>query len=79
MQEMKQRIRGILLELTELNEADGDVGEACTALAALHSEGLTAVFSINRLPQPLEESGPYAADNLEHTMDNVLRLLEVGK
>lgn len=38
MQEMKQRIRGILLDLTELNEADGDVGEVCTALAALHSE-----------------------------------------
>ena len=38
MQEMKQRIRGILLDLTELNEADEDIGEACTALAALHSE-----------------------------------------
>ena len=55
------------------------VGGSEGELAALHSEGLTAVFSINRLPQPLEESGPHAADNLEHTMDNVLRLLEVGK
>ena len=68
-----RRAKGLGLPVIAL--VGGSEGE----LAALHSEGLTAVFSINRLPQPLEESGPHAAENLEHTMDNVLRLLEVGK
>ena len=68
-----RRAKGLGLPVIAL--VGGSEGE----LAALHSEGLTAVFSINRLPQSLEESGPHAAENLEHTMDNVLRLLEVGK
>jgi len=55
------------------------VGGSEGELAPLHEQGLTAVFSINRLPQPLEQSAPHTAKNLEHAMDNVLRLLEVGK
>ena len=55
------------------------VGGSEGDLSALHDAGLTAVFSINRLPQPLEQSGPHGAEYLEHTMDNVLRLLEVGR
>ena len=54
------------------------VGGSEGDLAPLHDQGLTAVFSINRLPQALEDSAPHTAENLEHTMDNLLRLLEVG-
>ena len=52
------------------------VGGSEGDLAPLHEVGLTAVFSINRLPRPLEESAPHTADNLSHTLDNVLRLWE---
>lgn len=54
------------------------VGGSEGDLAPLYDQGLTAVFSINRLPQALEDSAPHTAENLEHTMDNLLRLLEVG-
>ena len=54
------------------------VGGSKGDLAPLYDQGLTAAFSINRLPQPLEESAPHTAENLEYTMDNILRLLEVS-
>ena len=54
------------------------VGGSEGDLTPLYDEGLTAAVSINRLPQPLEESVPHAAEHLAHTMDNVLRLLEVS-
>ena len=54
------------------------VGGSEGDLRPLYDAGVTAVFSINRLPQPLEESAPHAAEHLAHTMDNVLRLLEVS-
>lgn len=53
------------------------VGGSQGDLTPLYDQGVTAVFSINRLPQPLSESGPMAAENLTFTMENVLRLLEV--
>ena len=40
--------------------------------------GLTAAFSINRLPQTLQDSAPHAAQNLAFTMENILRLLEAA-
>ena len=55
------------------------VGGSKGDLAPLYGQGLTAAFSINRLPQPLGESAPHTAENLEYTMDNILRLLEVGR
>ena len=54
------------------------VGGSKGDLAPLYDQGLTAAFSINRLPQPLEESAPHTTENLEYTMDNILRLLEVS-
>ena len=54
------------------------VGGSKGDLASLYDQGLTAAFSINRLPQPLEESAPHTSENLEYTMDNILRLLEVS-
>ncbi len=55
------------------------VGGSEGDLAPLYDLGLTAAFSINRLPRTLEESAPHTADNLSHTLDNVLRLWEAGK
>ena len=55
------------------------VGGSEGDLSPLHELGLTAVFSVNRLPQPLEDSAPHTADNLSHTLDNVLRLWRAGK
>lgn len=37
--------------------------------------GLTAVFSINTLPQPLQISAPHAAQNLAATASNIFRLI----
>lgn len=51
------------------------VGGSRGDLQAVYECGVTAVFSINRLPQPLSQSAPNAADNLASTMDNILRLL----
>jgi len=55
------------------------VGGSEGDLSPLHDAGLTAVFSVNRLPRALEDSAPFTADNLRHTMDNVLRLWGAGK
>lgn len=40
-----------------------------------YSKGLKAIFSINQLPQALEEAAPHSKENLARTMDNILRLL----
>lgn len=40
-----------------------------------YGKGLKAIFSINQLPQTLEEAAPHSKDNLARTMDNILRLL----
>lgn len=51
------------------------VGGAEGELEAAYAEGVTAVFTTNRLPEPLSRSAPHAAENLAFTMDNILRLL----
>lgn len=51
------------------------VGGAEGELEAAYAEGVTAVFTTNRLPEPLSRSAPRAAENLTFTMDNILRLL----
>lgn len=40
-----------------------------------YDKGLKAIFSINQLPQNLQESAPHSKENLAQTMDNILRLL----
>ena len=40
-----------------------------------YTKGLKAIFSINQLPQNLQESASHSRENLAHTMDNILRLL----
>ncbi|MBQ1236450.1 MAG: glycerate kinase, partial [Oscillospiraceae bacterium] len=50
------------------------VGGAETELEPAYEEGVSAVFTINRLPQPLSESAAHSAENLGFVMDNILRL-----
>ncbi len=47
-------------------------------LTPLYELGLTAAFSINRLPLPLEQSAPHTAQNIALTVDALLRLWEVS-
>lgn len=54
------------------------VGGSRGCLDDLYDLGLTAVFSINRLPQTLQDSAPHTAQNLAFTMENILRLLEAA-
>ena len=51
------------------------VGGADKGIEAVYDEGVTAVFTINRLPQDLSVSCRDAAYNLAFAADNVLRLL----
>lgn len=53
------------------------VGGAEAELGQAYAEGVQAVFTINRMPQPLSESGPDSAQNLAFTMGNILRLIKV--
>ena len=50
------------------------VGGADEDLQEAYESGLTAVFTINRLPQDLSISKAYSAENLAFTMRNILRL-----
>jgi glycerate kinase len=40
---------------------------------ALYAQGLTAAFSINRLPMPFEEAKLHSRENLFETVRNVIR------
>ncbi len=52
------------------------VGGSKGDLTALYDAGLTAAFSINRLPLPLAQSAGDSTANIEHVTDNLLRLWE---
>lgn len=49
--------------------ADYDIDQA-------YREGVTAVFTINRLPIPLSESGIHSRGNLAFVMTNIMKLLK---
>ena len=49
--------------------AEGDMQQA-------YQEGLSSVFTINRLPQDLSVSKSQSDLNLAFTMDNILRLIK---
>lgn len=49
--------------------ADGDLTDA-------YNQGVTAVFTINKLPQDLSVSKFYSKENLAFTMENILRLIK---
>ena len=48
-------------------------------IAEAYSKGLSAVVTINRLPQDLSVSQAYSAANLRHTAADILRLIKVAK
>ncbi|MBP5739960.1 MAG: glycerate kinase [Spirochaetia bacterium] len=41
-----------------------------------YEQGVTSVFTINRLPVPLAESCTFSAENLHHTAADILRLIK---
>jgi glycerate kinase len=49
---------------------EGDIEEA-------YAQGVSAVFSINRMPQDFSISAAYSAENLAFAMQNILRLYYV--
>lgn len=52
------------------------VGQIGEGFEAMYGTGLSAVFSINRAPQPLSESAPHTAENLALAVENLARLLK---
>jgi glycerate kinase len=55
------------------------VGGYDECLDAAYAEGVSAVFSINRLPEPLSISGPKTKENYALTIRNILRLINLRK
>lgn len=53
------------------------VGGADGDLTPAYQEGVTAVFTINKLPQDLSVSAKFSEQNLAFTMQNVLNLLKI--
>ena len=55
------------------------VGGAEGDLAKAYDEGVTAIFTINRLPVDLSISKHHSRENLAFSMENILRLLKNSK
>lgn len=51
------------------------VGGAEGEMAEAYAEGVSAIFTINRLPMPLSESRAFTRENLAFAMENILRLM----
>lgn len=52
------------------------VGGAELDIAEAYSEGVSAIFTINRLPMELKDSAKDSGQNLGFVMDNILRILK---
>lgn len=52
------------------------VGGAEYGLSEVYDEGVTSVFTINRLPQDFSQSRYRAEENLAETVENILRLIK---
>lgn len=55
------------------------VGGAEPDVGAAYGEGVTAIFSINRLPEDFSVSRHKSAENMALTADNVLRLIKAAQ
>lgn len=55
------------------------VGGAEGDMAKAYEEGVTSIFTINRLPQDLSVSKAYSKQNLAFTTENVLRILKANE
>ena len=51
------------------------VGGAEFGIKKAYEEGVTAIFTINRLPEDLSVSRQHSKENLAFAMDNILRLM----
>ena len=51
----------------------GDIGDDITAA---YDEGVSGIFSINRVAVPYKEARPRAKDDMRLTMDNILRFMK---
>ncbi|MDR1098293.1 MAG: glycerate kinase [Tannerella sp.] len=54
----------------------GDIGDN---IEEAYNEGVTAIFSINRVAIPFEKARPRAPDDLRLTIDSLMRLIAAGK
>lgn len=54
------------------------VGDIADDIGAAYDEGVSAVFSINRVAVPFEKARPRARSDLSLTMDDIMRLLALG-
>lgn len=54
------------------------VGGAESDLADAYTQGLSAIFTINKLPQDFSISRNYSSENLAFTMENILRLIKTN-
>lgn len=52
-------------------------GGADENIQEVYDNGVTSIFSINRLPEALEISRYKSVENLEFTIDNILRLMKI--
>ncbi len=55
------------------------VGGAEGDMAKAYEEGVTSIFTINRLPQDLSVSMAYSKQNLAFTTENVLRIIKANE
>lgn len=53
------------------------VGGADDGIEAAYDMGVTSIFTINRLPQDLSVSKAKSKENLQATVDNILRLMKI--
>jgi len=52
------------------------VGGAEEGIDAIYDMGVTAVFTINRLPQDFSVSCGKSRENMKETVDNILRFMK---
>ena len=55
------------------------VGGADYDVEAVYAEGVSAVFTTNRLPQPLAELAPHSDENLSFAFENILRAMKLAR
>jgi glycerate kinase len=53
------------------------VGGAESDLTDAYNQGVTSIFTINKLPQDFSISRNYSSENLAFTMENILRLISL--
>ena len=55
------------------------VGSIHPSAAGAYDLGVTAMFSINREPEPLEVSAPKSRENYQKTLEDILRLIRAAE